>query len=111
MAKVNYGTVVSANVRVDNSTDEAREYEISAIANLNHETPQNFDSGTVKKSNICVATWNAWADTNLSINYTTLNANTIYAISNAIIDFIDEVKKTTADTPITVSSNENQISE
>lgn len=84
----------SANVRMDNSVDADRVYDIAANVNVqgtevtdtNGEVRQKGDSSSV------IATFNSYGTDNLSINYQGLNAQQQQAVNTAINAFIADAK-------------------
>lgn len=103
MEKVIYKTLNSANVRVDNSVDTERVYDISANANIggmadmgpgDSNSVSSIDSGEVKRKSdgMMVATFSSYGDGNLSINHQNTEASEQCTVTNAVNAFIEDVK-------------------
>lgn len=105
MEKVTYKTLNSANVKVDNSVDTERVYDISANVNIGNmaemdASPEDInnvssiDNGLVKRKadGMTVATFNSYGDNNLSINHQNTDSVEQCEVTNVINAFISEVK-------------------
>lgn len=104
MENVTYKTLNSANVRVDNSVDTERVYDISANANIggmagatvSDETNKvsSVDNGEVrrKSDSMTVATFSSYSGNSLSINHQDTEAAEQCAVTNAVNKFIADVK-------------------
>lgn len=90
MAKVK---VESYQLRVNNSTDETRVYDIACTVNVNNNEVTGVDSGNVTKQGTWVADFNRNGDT-LSVNYRNLTAEEQCAVNNAINEFIKNATTT-----------------
>lgn len=105
MEKVTYKTLNSANVRVDNSVDTDRVYDISGNANIGGMPMMNtgsdvmnsvssIDGGDVKRKSdgMTVATFNSHGGGNLSINHQNTDAEEQCLVTTAVNAFIEDVK-------------------
>ena len=94
MEKVTIKALNSANLRMDNSVDTEREYEmLSNVSIENGSTVANIDSGSVVKSGAEIATFSSFSVENLQIGYNNVNSQEQCTIINAVNDFISEVRK------------------
>lgn len=93
--KVKFERVLNANVRVSNSVDESRLYDITADVNVNGNGIDNFNSGTVNKlEGGTVATFNSYGKSSMTISYTeTQDTNIQEEILRAVNLFIADVKQ------------------
>ena len=73
--KVAYEKLVRATVRVNNSVDESKVYDIEADAEINNGIVGNINSGTVKKDGSQVATFNSYGNETVSYTHLTLPTN------------------------------------
>lgn len=96
--KVAYEKVVRASVRMNNSVDASRVYDIEAEVNIEGGKANNVTSGTVKKEGTQVATFNSYGDNNLNINHSTKDEQERCAVTVAVGAFIEEVKNKVATT-------------
>lgn len=103
MEKVTYKTLNSANVRVDNSVDSERVYDISSNVNIggvagmgtsDSNTVSSIDGGEMKRKSdgIMVATFSSYGDGNLSINHQNTEAEEQCTVTTAVNAFIEDVK-------------------
>ena len=91
MAKVK---VESYQLRVNNSEDETRKYDIACSLNVNNNEVTNIDSGNVIKDGVSVADFNRWDATNLNVTYRGITAEEQCAVNNAINEFIKNATTT-----------------
>lgn len=112
MEKVTYKMLNSLNVRVDNSADSERVYDIAAnvytdrVEGMNEEQGDTFvvnriDGGDVKKKGdvVFMATFSSHGNNNLNINYQNAETEELCKITDAISAFIAEVKTKVQSTP------------
>lgn len=92
MSKVTFEAVNSANVRMNNSVDTEKVYDIVANVNVNGKELQNVDSGTVKKDDVQMATFNKWGENSLAITFQTSSLEEQIAIIGAVNTFINDCK-------------------
>ncbi len=85
MAKVK---VESYQLRVNNSEDETRKYDIACSLNVNNNEVTNIDSGNVTKDGVSVADFNRWDENNLNVTYRNISAEEMCEVNNAINAFI-----------------------
>lgn len=93
MEKVTIKSLNSANLRMDNSVDADREYNIAANVNIDSGSVVNsIDSGNVIKEGIEIATFNAYSDNNLQINFNNVAASEQCTIITSVNAFIADVR-------------------
>lgn len=91
--KVAYASLVNAVVRMDNSVDAERVYEITSAVNIDDDTRvSSFNNGIVKKDGQQVATFNAHGETNLSINFSINESVEQCEITKGINAFMQDAK-------------------
>lgn len=92
--KVTYKELRNAVVHVDNSVDVSKTYEIAADVRLQGQnTVEAFESGTVAKDEVSIATFNCWGDAqNLGVNFTGVESNKQCEVIEAINTFMEDVK-------------------
>lgn len=98
MEKVTYKTLNSANVRVDNSVDSERVYNISANASIDgmgSESTNNvngIDGGDVRRKtdDVTVASFSHYGS--LNINFQDVDGTEMCAIINTVNAFITDLK-------------------
>ena len=92
--KVTYKELRNAVVHVDNSVDAEKTYEIAADVRLQGQnTVEAFESGTVTKDEISIATFNCWGDAqNLGVNFSGVESNKQFEVIEAINTFMEDVK-------------------
>lgn len=79
-------------VHVDNSVDAEKTYEIAADVRLQGQnTVEAFESGTVTKDEISIATFNCWGG-NLGVNFSGVESNKQCEVIEAINTFMEDVK-------------------
>lgn len=90
---VTYKALNSANVRMDNSVDTERVYNISANVNVAATNVSNMD-GVLRENNDVaevLATFSSYDET-LSVNYQNITLEEQQAVNAAINAFIEDVK-------------------
>lgn len=93
MNKVTIKSLNSANLRMDNSVDADREYNIAANVNIDSGSVVNsIDSGNVIKEGIEIATFNAYSDNNLQINFNNVATSEQCTVITAVNAFIADVR-------------------
>ena len=101
--KVAYEKLVRATVRVNNSVDESKVYDIEADAEINNGIVGSINSGKVKKDGSQVATFNSYGNENLSINHNVGEKQEQCEITAAVNTFIADAKaKVAASDPISL---------
>lgn len=101
--KVAYEKLVKATIRVNNSVDESKVYDIEAEAEINSGFVGSINSGTVKKDGSQVATFNSYGNENLSINHNVGEKQEQCEITAAVNTFITDTKaKVAAAQPISL---------
>jgi hypothetical protein len=91
--KVTMEAVNSANVKVNNSVDTDRVYEISANINVADKFMNNVSDGVVKQGEIVKANFQRWSTENLNIQFQTSDVMDMCTIINAINGFIADCGK------------------
>lgn len=86
--KVQLEAVNSANVKVNNSVDTERVYEISANLNVSGKVVNNVADGVVKQGEVVKANFQRWSTENLNIQFQTSDVMEMCAVINAINGFI-----------------------
>lgn len=94
MEKVTYKELVSAQVRMDNSVDTGRTYDIRADVEIAGDTAQNFNNGEATKDGATAATWTCYGGTLNVTFYAQQDGAAVLAALNA---FIDEAKAKAAE--------------
>lgn len=93
MSKITYKALNSANVKVNNSNDVERIYDIEANVNVNNlNEVSSIDNSVVTKNSEQKATFNIWSDTQLNINFYNITADEQCSIIQAINQFIENTK-------------------
>lgn len=82
--------VISEQKRVDNSANEGRAYDIAATLYTNHGKMQNISSGTVRKDDKQIATFDANPN-NTSYNELSGTIEEKMAVIAAIDEFVTDV--------------------
>lgn len=88
MAKVVLEQVNSANVRVNNSSDDERVYDITQSMEVRGDNVVNISDGTVKQNGVVKANYQRWSENNMSVQFQTNNSIEMCGIVNAINEFI-----------------------
>lgn len=105
---VTYKALNSANVRIDNSVDAERVYNISANVNVAATNVSNME-GTIRENNdvaAVLATFNS-RDGILSVDYQNITLEEQQAVNAAINAFIEDVKaKVGSVSPVSVLNQE-----
>lgn len=105
---VTYKSLNSANVRIDNSVDAGRVYNISANVNVATTNVSNME-GAIRENNdvaAVLATFNSYDET-LSVNYQNITLEEQQAVNAAINAFIEDVKaKVGSVSPVSVLNQE-----
>lgn len=66
---INFGGIVSAVIKVDNSSQEERQFDIQAQARINGQQVEAIENGQVTTGGKSVADFNSYQDGYLSINF------------------------------------------
>ena len=91
--KVTLEAVNSANVKVNNSVDTERVYEISASINVVGNTMNNVSDGVVKQGELVLANFQRWSSESLNIQFQTSDVTEMCSVINAINYFIADCEK------------------
>ena len=91
--KVTYKALNSANVRIDNSVDTERVYNISANVNVAATNVSNMEGALRENNDVAevLATFNS-RDGILSVDYQNITLEEQQAVNAAINAFIEDVK-------------------
>lgn len=93
MSKITYEALNSANVKINNSGDAERIYNIEANANVNNlNEVTNIDNGILMKDAEQKATFNAWSGNSLNISFYNATSDEQCGIVQAINQFIEDAK-------------------
>ena len=93
MERIKYVAVQSAVIKIDNSVDTERVYNISGNASINAEGNLiSIDMGVVEKDGTQGAGFNRWSDTNMGITYQNVEDAEKATILLAVTDFINAAK-------------------
>lgn len=92
--KITVKEIMSANVRMDNTTDGARAYDVAGTVNLSGKAVQRVDGGSVadKETGAQIATFTSCGDMALNIQHNTDDVAVMLAVTEAIAAFISDVK-------------------
>ena len=102
MNTITFKELVSAQVRLDNSGDTGRTYDIAATVNIGQGgTVVSLDGGTVAKAGAkdgqqpaVVATFSAWGGTqNLNLSYTGIGQEEQAAVLEAVNAFMQQASQ------------------
>lgn len=93
MEKIVFEALNSAQVKVNNSVDAEKVYDITANVDIAGTQVRNISAGEVKLNNEAVATFSSWGENNLSLNYANIDASQYCSIVEAICTFIAQVKE------------------
>lgn len=93
MSKVFLEQINSANIKVNNSVDVEKAYDVVANLNVYGETINNVNDGVVKLGDVQKATFNRWDVNNLNIQFQTSDVTEMCSLINAIGSFIDDCEK------------------
>lgn len=93
MSKITYEALNSANVKINNSSDAERIYNIEANANVNNlNEVTNIDNGILMKDAEQKATFNVWGNNSLNISFYNTTSDEQCGIVQAINQFIEDAK-------------------
>lgn len=93
MSKINFGTLNSANIAVDNSLDTARVYDISASASFHSGKMAGLDGGRVFDQGAEVANFSQWADNNQQVVWLNCPVGRKDSVQKAIDAFVADVSE------------------
>lgn len=93
MSKITYEALNSANVKINNSSDAERIYNIEANTNVNNlNEVTNLDNGILMKDAEQKATFNVWGSNSLNISFYNTTSDEQCGILQAINQFIEDTK-------------------
>lgn len=93
MNKVFLEQINSANIRVNNSVDVEKAYEISANIAVVGDVVNNVSDGIVKQGDVVKANFQRWSSENLNIQFQTSDVMEMCSLINAINSFIADCEK------------------
>lgn len=93
MNKVFLEQINSANIKVNNSVDAEKAYEISANMNVAGDVVNNVADGVVKQDEVVKANFQRWSSENLNIQFQTSDVMEMCSLINAINSFIVDCEK------------------
>lgn len=93
MNKVFLEQINSANIKVNNSVDVEKAYEISANMNVVGDVVNNVSDGIVKQGEAVKANFQRWSSENLNIQFQTSDVMEMCSLINAIGNFIEDCEK------------------
>lgn len=100
MEKVTYKELVSAKVRMDNSVDTGRTYDIRAEVEISGNAVQDFGNGEATKDGATAATWTCYGGTLNVTFYTQQDGADVLAALNAFI--ADAKAKAAEESPLSM---------
>ena len=102
MSKVKYESLNSANVKISNSSDTSKAYDIEANANIAASGKEitSFDGGTVHKDGTMKASFNLWNPDNMSISYNGVPASEQCNVLNAINAYVEDARTFVSQNPV-----------
>ena len=93
MSKITYEALNSANVKINNSSDIEKIYNIEANANVNNlNEVTNIDNGILMKDAEQKATFNVWGSNSLNISFYNATSDEQCGNDQAINQFIEDAK-------------------
>lgn len=105
MEKVTYKSLNSANVKMDNSVDASRVYDITANVNVNGNDANNINGNVRRKDNSSgdIATFSASGSKYLSINFQGVEPDEMCTVTESVNAFIADVKsKVGTESPVSL---------
>lgn len=93
MEKVTYVKVNSANVRMDNSVDAEKVFDIACNVNASGEYINSYDSGEVREGDVTIATFSRYGESNFNLSFQTSDATKMCSIVTAVNAFIADVNE------------------
>ncbi|MDE6860941.1 MAG: hypothetical protein K2J65_11080 [Duncaniella sp.] len=104
--KVGFAALNSANVRLDNSQDDTRKYDVAANASISGTEITSIDSGSVTaKDGMQVASFSSHGGNNANYNFYNVAPEQQCEVLAEIQDFIAGAKALVANSPITANNN------
>ena len=88
MTKVVLEQVNSANVKVNNSSDNERIFDIVQSMEVRSNNIMNISDGIVKQDGIVKANYQRWSESSMSIQFQTNDSIEMCSIVNATNEFI-----------------------
>ena len=100
MSKVTFVKVNTANVRVDNSENTERVYDIECNINTSDSGVNSFEAGEVMAGETMMASFSFYGERNLSINFHVADAVTMVNVLNAVNSFMDDTRELVSGTEL-----------
>lgn len=104
MSKIKYMALNSANVKVNNSADDARSYDIEANVNVAGNNVTGNIDGRVTTDGAEKASFSSWGEGMMHVSYTNVSAEEQCNVLNAINAFILSVKEFVAGGGVTATT-------
>ena len=96
MSNIKAIALESAKVKVSNETNETKVYNITATVSVSmNGHVDNIESGEVTKDGSSMATFNAWGEDGLTVNYNNVPADDRCAVMDAVSEFITDCRTST----------------
>lgn len=92
---INYGEIISAVVKADNSLDTSRACDIQAQVRISQGKVEAVEQGTLTKEGQPLADFSSYTEGQLSINFQPAEGGTD-TLYQAITQFIDQLRQTAA---------------
>ncbi len=103
MAKVK---IEGYQLRVNNSTDEQKVYDISCSIHVSGDAVNSIDNGNVMKDGEYVADFSRYEANSLNVTYRNLSASEQCNVNNAINEFIENATTSAEAVQVNYSSQE-----
>lgn len=104
MTKVKFTAVQSATVRMDNSSDESKVFDIEAKVNIGADgSVVSVDNGIVKKDSVNVGGFSSYSPTNMSMNYNGVEESEQVTILTSVNEFVATVREYFTEHQVTIS--------
>lgn len=99
---VKYESLERVTVKVSNTNDEARKYDISAEAAIVGSRVENISNGQVKRDDQNVATFNRWSMNSINYSMNGLDKAERDEVQSKIDAFIESVEAFVVSNPVTL---------
>lgn len=102
MGKINFGTLNSANIAVDNSSDESRVYNIKGNMVYQYGVVASVENGIVKKGDDELASFYDWGANNQQVTWRNCPIEEKDDVQSAIDAFVASVKEEAVGNSVTL---------
>ena len=92
---INYGEIISAVVKADNSLDTSRDCDMRAQVRISQGRVESVEQGTLTKEGQLLADFSSYTEGQLSINFQPAEGGTD-TLDQAITQFIAQLRQTAA---------------